>query len=465
MALSGTAFPNVGELSSDGSTSYGGTLDFTADSASRALKIEFSKMRKYEPRQAKDLISGLFSLTENKSWKTTRDYIGKATSSAADGTASDERNMFKTINRKTLDPKVIQMRRRENEARAREISHIVPKLHAKKVGETPESWAAAYRKAVEARVATDMQSMAIDLMLSAYKENMVLDGLPTGGGTTVRFPRSQYSIPLPYYNHEQAADAFNSVSGASLGSLSLDIRTFMGIEAEFNNALGQTFNSQSGMDMVLDNVSRICIMPESGYAQFVSANYKYLANKDFFGRNITVDGYGQFRELHGFLITTVPDETFGLVPGFSTTAKFTEHAANAAKNTLNGNRQFLVKFQKGSGADAVAADLDTHPEIRALANAANGFTLRGVGSDVANGDVFTDGGGMYPAIFVARDAFELFTPTQLKMSPKVWTDDQRSFETKIFGMTPCEGIRHFDQLIRVVAFKGLGQTTNYKIAA
>lgn len=433
-----------------------GTTDFTAQSASKAINIELSKIKKYEPQQAQDLITGLFSKRTNMDYKTTQTFIGKVDTSLADSRGEAERNMYTQINRPTLTPEVIDYRRRVNEERAEEISRIIPQLHAKKLGQTIEKTASEVKMAVEAALKRAKQAMALDLLLTTYLESPVIAGHPTGAGGNqrVRFPRSQYAVPLSYLNRLNGQDPYNA-AGAGKSRLALSVETFMGIEAEFNNALGQTFNNKSGIDMSLGNVSRICIMSETGYAAFVNDNMHLLGNADFFGKGVAIQGYGQFRVLHGFVIVTLPDSAFEKVTGFGADGKM-EALPGANVTALNAHQDRFVIGGTSSlvlGRGEKPAQYTKSP-----------FYISGSGTNIAAGRTYLDGAGLYAAIFVERNAFMLYDVPQLDIRLQGYEDFTTSMEKKLFGQIPCEGMRHFDSLIRVVGFTPADRETSLKTA-
>ena len=404
------------------------TSSSDASNINRALQVEFARIR-HEPQQSKDLLSGVLESKDNLIYKTYHDFVDKI--EAADVSAA---NVYAAL-LNSASFQVPANRRRVVNTYSKVIHVPFPRAHARKKGMSLRELASLYREAAKAAFERSMQELKLGVIEApSYRETEIsglsgTTGTEPGDGLTVQadavksLPLTQFAVPF--------AEKMGSSSNYYIRP-TLDM--FYGVAAEFDNVIGKSaLSGQGPMSMSIDGIERVCVMSNSGWAHFNKTNESILGNKDYFGRNVSIGGYGMYKMIHDFLIITLPDESFPAVPALT---------ASTVSN--------LSKFQAAGGLWDEPATLES----------GSGFYHNGTAPTASRraNSQFLNVSGLYRALFFSVKNIKLYDPKQLKVDWYVYRIQGKSMEQAVYALMSLEGLRCIDSLVKTVLFGGSRQT-------
>ena len=397
----------------------------------KALRVAFSKIE-YDPRQSKNLLSAVFSRTSNLAFKNFYDFLGKiSTTSVTD--------VYKALDA-TPGMTIPGNRRRETNIYGEVIHVPFPRAHARMKNITIGELIKLYKGAAQAAVEVANQTLMLKIISGKSHKESELTAAQRGTGdrvtatSTVTLPSKQYAVP-----HARAA--LNSTTAAPTFRFPLDVSSWFQTTADFDNVIGKSgMTGQGGMQMSIDDIQRVAIFSNDGWANFQDFMKDRLGNRDYFGKSVYINGYGEFPMFHKYVVITLPDEGFPAVPKLAVTAR-----AGAKIVTAGPYYWDNITALSSSKLDVAGSDITAG---------------RGVASKFLNVDEF------YKGIFLPVNNIKLLEPTQLDVDWTIYRDQDESLEHKIFCKINLEGLRCHDPLYREILFSShYASITNAQLIA
>ena len=413
-----------------------------------SARVEFSRKTKFELQLTQNLLRDVFTIKGNiKDKQKVFDFVGKINTRRitygtgdpnANGTGADTNKAFNaadTESRRLSTPtgQTPPYRRVITAFKAGDTHVHNNRIDAKTKGISVADQGRTFGTLIKAAKARDELNMMIDFCTDSYK------GQAEATGTTAAilnaFPSTQRLIPNLQSAVVTAANGtYNRANPANTANF--HVGDIMHINSLFDNALEQNHVGRGRIMNSLDGMKKVAIFTVSGWKDFVTLNYPFLANSDWFGKPVMINGYGYFNTLMDFIVITVPD---GHLP--------------AKRDEATG---FVGNFGLAM-ADYNKTTYDSGPF-----KVANAATV--VSDDTENKKVFPDGSAyltndvFHRALFLYVDTMHFMIPEQLDVPLQVYRDKDESFEWAAYCSWALEATRLYNDVVYEVYFTKQGKS-------
>ena len=358
-----------------------------------AVELEWQRTKRAGLQVSKDLLAAVFSRKPLKEKQTAITITGKLSSSKRTLDLTADANIRNTT------PAGVQLpfSRRVSNAQYEHIKIDVNRLSAKYLGITVDELASLSVTAWIAEKNRKNTEMMLKALVASYTENPLVVTAQSAAAVKA-FPNAQNYLPL--------------VTGASSTFYAkLGIKSFFDLCAIHDDAIGLNAYGQGKMDGSLDSITRIAIFSNKGWAAFNATNADTLGNRDFFGKSIYIDGYGEYMQIHNTLIVVL-------------------------------NTDFIP-------AATAAAVTASYPAVTFLpASATTSYLTPAIASASGNYKVTS----CHHMMFVYPDAMDVRTPVQFEIAPIHYQQQTDALERAIYAGTGLECMRVFDAGVSRVFF-------------